>query len=260
MPKTGKILKISILIILIVFILIFSIYMIFKINENNLVFLIGTGITGAIGLFISVFQILNKKDSEETQKQIVGIKKDVTELKSKVSYFDESLNVFDYTVKNMNEKQIAMDLGFIDISTSIKNKEKINHLCQRMESSTFEIFENHFDINSDFRDYIIQVIDGIGVVIKNQYEYGFDEFNPAYFKRKIIKRLDLVSKNSNVNKELLPKLTSSINKNICNYITDIDDIKYLVNGERRELFEKKTIAMTNKLSYHSIEIFKEEKK
>lgn len=260
--KMSKALKIGSLIVILMACLVIGINYGFRLSQDNFVSLIYASIISSAAIFTAVAtsktntQITDIKT--DTKKQMTEFRSDFNELKSKVNYFDESIKVFDYTIKNMDEKQIALDLGFIDISSSIKNKEQINNLCKRMEMTTYDIFQENYKLDTNLSDYIIQVVDGIGIVIKNQYEYGFEEFNPAYFKRKIIKRLDLVSEHAEFNNK--SEILASISLNISNYIKEVEKVTYLMNGERRALFDKLTMKMTDRLSKHAIEIFKEEKK
>lgn len=197
-----------------------------------------------------------------SNKQIDFIKVDIKNIDKRVTNLDSNVKMIDEMMTGFDEKQISMELGLMDISEAIKHKEKIISLSKLIESETNDMFESHFDINIFLKDFLIELTSNISQIIRNQYEYGFNDFNTNFFKRKLLNQLAILSEHtdfSRLNKDIFNIILESINKNICIYINELNLIKNLENGTRRKKFEDLTLKFTNKLVSHSLEIYNNSK-
>jgi predicted transcriptional regulator len=216
----------------------------FRISEDNLTQLI-------IAVIITSGTFYGVIISNKTNKQLDNIKTDVNKIDSKVQLIDQ-------TIRNIDEKQIRMEVGMFDISETIKHKEEINELVRAIENKTADILENHYDICSYLKDVIILINDNISLVIKNQYEYGFSEFNTGYFKRKLTNKISEITEHLDTNQieeEILKRIFESVNKNIELYINEVELIKNLENGTRRKHFKEYTFKLTKRITNQTINIY-----
>lgn len=216
----------------------------FRMSEDNLTQLIVAVIITS-GTFYGVI-ISNK-----TNKQLDGVRTDITKIDTKVQLIDQ-------TIRNIDEKQIVMEMGMFDISETIKHKDEINLLVKNIENKTADILENHYGICSYLKDLIILINENISLVIQNQYEYGFNEFNTNYFKRKLMNRINDITEHLDtheIDKKTFDRIFEGVNNNIELYINEVELIKNLENGTRRKHFKEYTFKLTKKITNQTINIY-----
>lgn len=215
-----------------------------------------------VALIMTSSAVLSIIFSSKTSKQIELIKVNVNDLSYEVKKFDEKFFDLDEMVSGIDKKQMALDIGFAEISEIIKHKDKIVEISKKIEYQTIDIIDSHYKVNSYLSNFIIQLNEGIALIIRNQFEYGFNDFKTNHFHKKITNHLNLLSEHANfslINKDVFDEILQSISSNITIYIKEIDYIKNLVNGDRRSKFLNLTLRLTKNISNHSIEVYNKKK-
>jgi hypothetical protein len=270
MPKPGKIFKATILIIVSVFILIFGLYTFLKLKEESLVILISGGITGGIGLFITVFQFWIKKDSEDTKEDISDLKDDVIILKNNDITFDKKISGLNARYLSLEDQNIVYENALKDIKSGlaekeeaeyyvymhVKHKNEITDLCKDIKSETFTTLEDQSELDIQIRKFVIEINTSISNIIIVQYESGFDKFEPKYYKTEILNSIDLSLNNSLFEDNFKIRLHKELKKSTENYI---DSVSFILandnNGIRRENFIDKTLKYTQNLTNKTINTY-----
>jgi hypothetical protein len=161
-------------------------------------------------------------------------------------------------------KRLVDDMGKVrtelkDVGEVIHHKKDMTKLSQQIENETSDIFDSLADINVMLRDYIIDVNDVITDTITKQYQYDFDQFDAKYFKTKIINKITRLNADIDyvmINEHCFEQISDKVLDNVRKYITELKYIKDLENGKRRSEFKELTLSLTKKITYHSIDIFK----
>jgi hypothetical protein len=154
-------------------------------------------------------------------------------------------------------RQVRTELK--DVGEVIHHKKDMTKLSQQIENETSDIFDSLADINVMLRDYIIDVNDVITDTITKQYQYDFDQFDAKYFKTKIINKITRLNADIDyvmINEHCFEQISDKVLDNVRKYITELKYIKDLENGKRRSEFKELTLSLTKKITYHSIDIFK----
>jgi hypothetical protein len=141
----------------------------------------------------------------------------------------------------------------------IHHKKDIAKLSQRIEDEMFDIFDSIPDLNVMLRDYIVSINDTITDAMLKQYQYDFGKFDEKKFKSKILTRVNHLQKDIDfvtVSENCFEKISDKVIHNIRNYIRDLKDIKHLENGKQRLEFQDLTLKLTNQITLHSIDIYR----
>jgi hypothetical protein len=87
--KPEKQLKIGIILMFIVFVIIYGTYILFKLSEDNLVILIGSGITGGIGIFIIIIQAKRSRTDDSVKSDMSDIREGVLDVRENLITFKD---------------------------------------------------------------------------------------------------------------------------------------------------------------------------
>jgi len=263
MPKPGKILKISALIIICVYIVIFGTYFIFKLDKTNLTSLLVGGGAASITLFIAVFQILGKKDAEETSIQINKIEKDVSVLKENDEFLSTKISGFNARFMSLEDQNKFHENALEDIRIGIAEKEEadfyvymhvkhkndIMELCKNIKNQTYNALEDQSELDLEIRKFIIELIKDFSNIVIVQYETGFDKFEGKYYKTEILNAIDLNLESNNLHKQVKEVLHKEFKNVTNNYINSVNLIlANQDNGERRNNFMDRTLRFAENLT------------
>jgi hypothetical protein len=210
-------------------------------------------ITGLFIAAVTLFAIfIGAVFSSNSSSQVTEIKKDVNDLKDRVSDIEITI-----TKKDLEEAEKEKRDYFI--FTQFQHILEIDELCIDIEAETNDYLEEQVDLNPYLRDYIIELNEGLSRIIKSQYERGFKKFKINYFKSKLINNLRSCSKTSVLDNKIKVEIQGDIKKNICKYI---DDLKLVVsnhnNGERRKEFIKLTLRLAEKIFKRSVTLYEKQ--